>query len=560
MRFVGANNHNQGEVIGGSCGQELGAGPLGDISGLEVDGKNSKSNAIAAGGGEIFFTTHVLGSAKCGSPDGNQLFVRVGGSRTLEVSRPLESSQPFGGCGDGGNAGEVPGEVPCPGAASRAPVEFDGASEDGSRVFFATTAPLVGSDTSSNLYMATIGCPAGAGAACAAAGEAANTKVESLVQVSHDPNVGEAADVQGTVGLGPAADGSRVYFVARGVLTGAPSAGAQGYGAHGEAVSAGAVAQPGADNLYVFDAETQATSFIADLCSGPGLSGELSDDACPLDLNEGVSGGRQTINDAILWGQNPEAQAAGKGGGFLVFSSYGRLVANDTDSAQDVYRYDAETGQLERVSIGEAGADTNGNNSEYPSTIASAKDTRVVSEDGSRVVFTSAEPLSPDAVNGLANVYEWHRQPGWSEGRVSLISTGDFSEPVEHVAISQSGRDVFFVTNEGLVPQDTDGVGDVYDARLGGGFPPPPAPAEACAGDACQGPLTNPAPLLVPGSVSQAPGGNFAAPVPVTATTPKAKPATCKKGFVKKRGKCVKRPKAKKKQTKKSSHTNRRAK
>ena len=108
------------------------------------------------------------------------------------------------------------------------------------------------------------------------------------------------------------------------------------------------------------------------------------------------------------------------------------------------------------------------------------------------------------------------------------------------------------MTSQGLVPQDTDGVDDVYDARLGGGFPPPPAPAEACAGDACQGPLTNPAPLLVPGSVSQAPGGNFAAPVPATATTPKAKPATCKKGFVKKKGKCVKRPKATEKQTKKS--------
>ena len=224
LRFVGVNNHNQGEVIGNSnCGQELGAGPLGDISGLEVDGKNSKSNAIAAGGGEIFFTTHVLGSAKCGLPDGNQLFVRVGGSRTLEVSRPLESSQPFGGCGDGGNAGEVPGEVPCPGAASRAPAEFDGASEDGSRVFFTTTAPLVGSDTSNNLYMATIGCPAGAGAACAAAGEAANTKVESLVQVSHDPNVGEAADVQGTVGLGPAAM-ARVSISSRGGCSRVPRA------------------------------------------------------------------------------------------------------------------------------------------------------------------------------------------------------------------------------------------------------------------------------------------------------------------------------------------------
>ena len=143
-----------------------------------------------------------------------------------------------------------------------------------------------------------------------------------------------------------------------------------------------------------------------------------------------------------------------------MFSSYGRLVANDTDSAKDVYRYDAETGALDRVSIGEAGADTNGNNSEYPVyDRRSEKDTRVVSEDGSRVVFTTAEPLSPDAVNGLANVYEWHRQAGWSEGRVSLISTGDSSEPVTHVAISAVGQ--------GCLLRDQPGFGAAGHRRCG---------------------------------------------------------------------------------------------
>ena len=40
--------------------------------------------------------------------------------------------------------------------------EFVGASEDGSRVFFTTAQPLVpgDTDTSNNLYMARIGCPA----------------------------------------------------------------------------------------------------------------------------------------------------------------------------------------------------------------------------------------------------------------------------------------------------------------------------------------------------------------------------------------------------------------
>jgi hypothetical protein len=58
---------------------------------------------------------------------------------------------------------------------------------------------------------------------------------------------------------------------------------------------------------------------------------------------------------------------------------------------------------------------------------------------------------------------------------------------------------------------------DLYDARIGAGFPAVPAAPEECSADACQGPLTNPAPLLVPGSVSQSPGENLTSPpaVPV---------------------------------------------
>jgi hypothetical protein len=138
-------------------------------------------------------------------------------------------------------------------------------------------------------------------------------------------------------------------------------------------------------------------------------------------------------------------------------------------------------------------------------------DNRAISEDGSRIVFASAEPLSPVASSGQENVYEWHDGPG--EGSVSLVSAGGFVGPAyEHVAISANGLSVFFVTTVGLVPQDTDGAPDIYDARLEGGFPPQSAERRPCEGDACQGPLTNPAPLLIPGSVSQTPGGNYTAP------------------------------------------------
>ena len=127
------------------------------------------------------------------------------------------------------------------------------------------------------------------------------------------------------------------------------------------------------------------------------------------------------------------------------------------------------------------------------------------------------------------------------QGSVALVSTGSGGSPIEGVVLSQSGRDLFFRTAQGLVSQDTDGEADIYDARLGGGFPSPAAPLQECSGDACQGPLTNPAPLLVPGSVVQAPGDRVAPALAAPAV--KAKQAKPKKK-VKSKKKSVRRTEA----------------
>ena len=433
-------------------------------------------------------------------------------------------------------------------------------------MFFTTAAQLVTGDTdpSTNLYMAKIGCPGGEAEACAAG----QRVVTGLTEVSHDPHAGQGAEVQGVVSVAP--DGRRVYFVARGVLSEAAN-------------EQGVAPAEGADNLYAYDEASGATAFVGDLCSGPELSGVADDVSCPADLEgEAIPPVPRLRNDSELWlSGRSMAQTAGAEGGFLVFSTYARLITSgpeaDADDAQDVYRYDAGSGShpptLVRVSVGEAGHDANGNGDDRevigavnnePVRGADARIQqaatnlvpneergvvrRAVSEDGSRIVFTTAEPLSEAASNGLENVYEWH------EGVVSLISSGSATEPDEDPVITPSGRDVFFTTTAGLVPGDTDGEADIYDARSEGGFPPTPAQAEACSGDGCQGPLTNPAPLLVPGSVSQAPGGNLAAPAPVVAKAKaKAKPAKCKKNYVKKKGRCLKKPKPKQKHAKQSN-------
>ncbi len=514
LRLVGVNNkllNEEPEAIDPHCPVYLGANSFTE---------GNAYNAVSADGSEIFFTTNANRTepycdGNGGVYPGNPaiLYVRLGGERTLEVSTPIAAD-----CQSG----------PCKSAAQMR-AEFVGANEAGTKVFFMTSQPLVtgDTDTSENLYMAVIGCPP-ANSEC----EASKREVTSLVQVSHVPNAGEAAEVQGVSVV--SADGARVYFVARDVLS-------EGANAEGNSPV------KGADNLYVYDTEEETTHFIADLCSGPGLSGgNVEDRRCPDNLEQGEAHeGART--DKGQWTSYKELQTTGNGA-YLVFSSFGQLIDSgpqaDTDTARDVYRYDALAETLDRVSIGQEGYDANGNNNSDnaeipvleqggPLTQDDEMSYRAISEDGSRIVFETADPLSPDASNGLTNAYEWHKEPGWSEGRVSLVSSGSdeqsvglFGEGMERaqgIVITPSGRDIFFQTVQGLLPQDTDGAKDVYDARLGSGFPAAPAPLRQCSGEACYGPLTNPAPLLVPGSVVQAPGENLTAPAAAKAKPKRAK-------------------------------------
>jgi hypothetical protein len=520
ITLVGVNN--SGTLIDRSCEVRLGAQHLlQPVPGMtQVTGY--AYNAVNRDGSDVFFTDCV------GGEPGYQLFVRVGGKRTLEVSRPLETA-PFGGCVGEGSA--IAGEVPCKGAVSRASSIFVGASEDGSKVYFKallsdSKKPLVpgDEDASDNLYMAEIGCPQ-ADPGCAAS----EREVTSLSEPSHDPNSGGTAGVEGVLRVSP--DGQRVYFVASGDLLSAQEHSA--LEAEGKPVP-----QVGAANLYVYDnsAGTGTVSFVADLCTGTEKSGEAEDFRCP-----------SASSDQALWtegGQTAgESQTGGPNGEYLVFSTYAQLTSEDSNAARDVYRYDGLTGVLARVSHGEGGYEPNGG--ALGSSIAQdhstgsvfelqEMDVRATSEDGSRIVFTSAESLSSADTNGLVNAYEWH------EGSVSLVSTGSDQEAVDDVVVSPDGSSVAFVTAQGLVPQDTDGLADVYVARTGSGFAPAVAERQSCEGDACQGPLTSPAALLVPGSVSQTAGQNVAAHMTVRAKAKRK--AKCRRGNVRnKHGKCVKR-------------------
>jgi hypothetical protein len=169
---------------------------------------------------------------------------------------------------------------------------------------------------------------------------------------------------------------------------------------------------------------------------------------------------------------------------------------------------------------------------------------RGISEDGSRVFFDSAEPLVPQDINGWLDVYEWERNGTGScresRGCIYLLSGGTDPESSYLLGASASGNDAFVITRAHFLTQDENDNDDVYDARVGGVMPPP---VPACSGSGCQGVPPAPPIFATPSSVTFNGVGNFPPPAK-SVVKPKKKPKKskqCKKGFVKKHGRCVKK-------------------
>jgi len=389
-----------------------------------------------------------------------------------------------------------------PGGAcnASAPAQFAGMATDGSRVFFTTTQQLVNGDTdqSSDLYECEIppGAPAPVGAA---------NPCSSLTEVSGNVS---GANVQSVAKVSE--DGSHVYFLAKGVL-------AANLGTDNAKTVAGA------ENLYVWqkDAAHPAgqTTFVATLEAGI---------------------------------ERPQSTADGR---YLLFATASRLLPSDTDEAPDVYRYDAQTRTMLRLSTDTSGTggNTPGVNAELFLTaeLRRQQPHPSMTDDASTVIFQTAEGLSPADTDGVTDVYEWH------EGQVSLISNGGGTA----IGISSSGQDVYFSTGQPLTAGDSGTETDFYDARIAGGFPASaPTP---CSGEACQGqPVPQPQP---PGTSASAafngPGSPLSAETP-PASQPKPKPLTAAQKLAKALKACKAKHNKKKRTAceKKARNTYRRAK
>jgi hypothetical protein len=457
------------------CGTELGSRDTG-----------REDEAMSADGRLVYFTAHQCKEGGSGvnaevEVPANELWVHVEGSDSVQVSARSGPSACSGECA----------------TSSPRDSEFEGASADGTKAFFTDTQQLTNggsqdatssdsaqrcSETSGangcNLYLYDFGRPAG----------------ERLVALSAGDSSGDGPRVQGVLAVPKS--GARVYFVAKGVLS--PTANARGE-----------TAQDGSENLYVWGPDETHPNGVVKFVTA---------------LSSTTSG----FKDSDQWFEGAKTANVTEDGRFLVFTSHRPLTVDDSRAdggPAQVFRYDAVTGQLVRISVGAGGFNDNGNAGVGDATIVptaafqpfAGNPTRnpTMSDDGSAVFFMSPIGLTPQALRGVLlgtgelgnpeyaqNIYEYR------EGHVSLISDGrDVGvEPVAAcsrgieklsdvclVGVSGSGHDVFFTSSDQLVPQDTDTQLDYYDARVcepEHGNPcvsPASPPLPPCTGEACHG-------------------------------------------------------------------------
>lgn len=179
-------------------------------------------------------------------------------------------------------------------------------------------------------------------------------------------------------------------------------------------------------------------------------------------------------------------------GSKLAFLANEPLTGYDSNGQNELFRYDAASRSLLCISCNPTGAIALGRTA-IPGAIANGSEVRfykprVMDEQGNRIFFETLDSLSPKDANGEFDVYEWRAQGvgGCSrgDGCVGLISSGKGPDGASFIDASADGTDAYFLTDESLVGEDP-GSSDLYDARIGGGFPEPPPPIP-CFGDACQ--------------------------------------------------------------------------
>lgn len=320
---------------------------------------------------------------------------------------------------------------------------------------------------------------------------------------AYEPSIDLAQGQGGFQGIaGQSEDLSHLYFVDTANLTG------------GEENDQGGVAEAGENNLY--SSVDGSTHFIA----------TLGTKDVTLEREDWV---------AATAVRTAKASPAGR---WLAFQSEASLTGYENSEKQEVFLYDSQTQALECASCNPSGSRPVGDSllPTYAGAGGYLPQAPYLTDSG-RLLFDSGDRLVPADTNGtVEDLYEYEPQGvgDCSEPNscLNLISSGRGASDSNFLTMDETGDNIFFTTRSRLVGADKDELIDLYDARVGGGFPEPQPPVE-CEGEACQqasGSPGQPAP-----SSMNLPSENSSTP---------ARRHGCKKGKVKRSGRCVKKRKS----------------
>jgi hypothetical protein len=573
--------------------------------GVGAPGNGSRSyygdlwHAVSANGLRIFFTAGEHNSSE------GQLYVRENPEQpqslfngTDECSEPAKACTVEVSASQRTNGNGEPDPDPHdinPETAFPYGAFYRNANVEGTRVFFTSRAELTNDantgkeDNAANLYEYNV-----------ETGVLSDLTVPTAAEEAKDPD-GAAVLGLATAGENAGEENSYVYFVANGVL-------ASNENANQETAKPGSCRE---EEEEVLTGEHTCSLYVAHENGGKW---ETKFIATLIGGDRGRDAGSTDENDWIDWEYDEAVQDVGPvghtvrvtpDGTTLAFESERRLTGYDNTVASgascgslptgeaggsacpEVYLYDAATEKLVCASCDPSGARPVGHTRQYFNLLGGKEpdDTslttpsgfylpRDLSEDGKRLFFQSVDPLVPHDSNGKLDVYEWEQPASPAEvakGENSCMSSsaafsaagGGCVLPISDVAgdseshfmdASPNGENVFIATADQLVPSDTDTRVDVYDVKVGGGFPVTVPQAACDNGDSCKPPVSpQPGVFAAPASATFSGPGNAVLP-PVAVVKPAKKTVKCKKSFVKnKRGKCVKRPKPKKRKAKKSN-------
>ncbi|HEY0390466.1 MAG TPA: hypothetical protein VGC63_02020 [Solirubrobacterales bacterium] len=285
-------------------------------------------------------------------------------------------------------------------------VQYDGASEDGEKVFFSTKEGLVAGDKDGleDIYMRNL-----------------ETNATTLVSQR---------------------DGSCPTEGCGGPLAGA------GFVAGGVIPSGGRVFFATTEKLSSADADSSLDVYMRDIGGGKTVLVSPGDASC---AGSNCGSGTQA---AIF-------KAVSNDGEKVFFTSSEELASGDADESLDIYERDLETGSTVLVSAPVTCPPG------LPSGQNCDPSFRGASSDGSHVFFESNERLSGGDSDTSQDVYDWSGSS--PAALISTGPSGGNGVPnASFAGASGTGSAVYFETSERVDPvADTDSVQDVYE-RAGG--------------------------------------------------------------------------------------------